>query len=309
MAHAKITITSGPDRGKVFELNDELVNIGHGPDNEVPLSDASLEDYQASITSRKGRYAIYTPLERVIEVDGNAIPADRWVWLPPHARVRVSPRTAFQFSYQAAAPTASDPQPTPRPADADATATPPAARRSRAAGQEASPPAKRPEKRRRNVARFITDQAGDTLVKLGEDGHLPELTLTEGAGKRAHPRRQPASHSTVLYAALAASTLLSVVMLLIDAQPDGTTALMRTAARQELVEFYATQDDEPLLYQRHLREARLAHSRGDRAAEHAAYRRVLALLNAEDNDPFTGLTGSPARDERLRKVLVVLLSE
>src|SRR5205807_4410492 len=37
----------------------------------------------------------------------------------------------------------------------------------------------RGEKKSRTIARFITDGPGDPLVKLGEDGHLPELMLHE----------------------------------------------------------------------------------------------------------------------------------
>ncbi len=271
---ARITITSGPDRGKVFELNDQLVNIGRASENDVALSDPLVSDHQASITSRGGRYAIYTPLERVVEVDGNVIPADRWVWLPKSARVRVSDRTAFQFSYQGGAKVA----------------------------------AKRPEKRKRNVARFITDQSGDPLVKLGEDGHLPELALTEGPNKKTLQKRGKQSNPTLLYAAVAFSVCASVAMLFLDAEPSGSSASQKAQARRAIAGFYETGESEPQEYQRSLRDAQLAHSRNDSIAERRAYRRVLVLLNSEDNNRFTGLTGGPERDERLRKLIAILLS-
>jgi hypothetical protein len=289
----------------VFELNDELVNIGHGAGNEVALTDPAVEDYQASITSRNGRYAIYTPLEDVIAVDGNLIPAERWVWLPPKAQLRVGGQTALQFRFRAVAET-----PAPRQQNAveeeDAAATP---AKARSRGKRKRSSSDQPEKSRRNVARFITDQGGDTLVTLGEDGQLPELALVESGETAAKKKRTQSSNPVLLYVALGFSMLVSLSMLLIDAQPTASTARQQAVARQRIVEFYATANDEPAPYQHFLREAQLAHSRRDRIAERTAYRRVLSLLYSEDNDPFTGLTGSPQRDEELRKLLAVLLSE
>ena len=95
---ATITITSGPDRGKMFQLEDEQVTIGCGADNAIALSDQTLDKHQASIVHRKGRYAIYSPLTDAVEVEGNVIPAECWVWLPETARIRISERTSLQFN-------------------------------------------------------------------------------------------------------------------------------------------------------------------------------------------------------------------
>ena len=93
---ATLTITTGPDRGKVYQLNDELVHLGRGPQNQVALSDLNVADHQASIVSRDGRYAIFTPVDRSVEVDGATIPSKRWVWLPTEAKIQVSDHTALQ---------------------------------------------------------------------------------------------------------------------------------------------------------------------------------------------------------------------
>lgn len=318
---ARITITSGPDRGKVFELNDQLVNIGRGSKNDVALSDPSLSEHQASITSRGSRYAIYTPLERGVEVDGSVIPADRWVWLPRSARVRVSDRTAFQFSYQGGPGTdeadeLAEMLGTKSRSSQDSSSSQVAAKAKFRQAEKAKRSAgKRPEKKKREVARFIVDQAGgDPLVKLGEDGHLPELALTEGPQKKALQKHGKQSNPALLYAAVAFGFCASILMLFVDVEPSGSSASQKTQARRAIAAFYETGENEPQEHQRHLREAQLAHSRGDRIAERRAYRRVLDLLNSEDHlnsegsDRFTGLTGSLKNDEKLRRLIAVLIS-
>lgn len=307
---ARITITSGPDRGKVFELNEQLVNIGRGSRNDVILSDSSLSEHQASITSRGGRYAIYTPLSRGVEVDGNVIPAARWVWLPKSARVRVSDRTAFQFSYQGGTRTGEADELT-EMLETESSAPQGAAKaKPRQAERAKRPAGKRPEKKKREVARFIVDQAGgDPLVKLGEDGHLPELALTEAGQKKALQKRGKQPNPTLLYAVVAASFSASILMLFVDVEPSGSSASEKAEARRAIAAFYETEENEPQLYQRYLREAQLARARNDRTAERRAYRRVLDLLNSEDNDQFTGLTGSPNKDETLRRLIAVLVSD
>ena len=92
---ARITVISGPDRGKVFQLNEELVHVGSGAENQVALTDDLVQEHQASIVNRDGRYAIYTPLDQSVQVDGNIIPPEQWVWLPASARITVSERTSI----------------------------------------------------------------------------------------------------------------------------------------------------------------------------------------------------------------------
>lgn len=306
---ARITITSGPDRGRTFQLVEELIHIGQGSENHIALSDPSVADHQASIVNRNGRYAIYTPTPDVVYVDGSVIPAERWVWLPSAAQVRLSERTSFQFREPSSNGDGGSPPP-PASGDGPSTSTIP---RPRTKPPRAKTKAKTKPAVERSVARFITDQAGDALVKLGEDGHLPELHLSEGENSRKKAERQQQrekSSPSLLYIALGVSFVASLAMLLFD-PPASVSVQDRALARQELRQFYETGDGEPKPYQALLRQARLAHSRGDFAAERAAYRRVLTMLNAEDViNSYEGLTGDREKnDQQLKKLLTTLLSE
>jgi hypothetical protein len=110
---ARITVTSGPDQGKVFELTGEMVRLGKAPHNEVVLSDTLVSDQHASIVRREGRFAIFTPVPEGLEVDGTEVPSERWVWLPETATIRVGQRTSVDFvtdggGQGAASPAAAD---------------------------------------------------------------------------------------------------------------------------------------------------------------------------------------------------------
>jgi hypothetical protein len=296
---ARITVTSGPDRGKVFQLNEELVHVGSGSENQIALTDQSVAEHQASIVSRDGRYAIYTPLEKAIAVDGNVIPPERWVWLPATAQIVISRRTSFKFDELEGE------------ASAARTLAPGKQNAKPAAGTPREAKAKRPAAPKRQpasgtVARFITDKQGDTLVKLGEDGHLPELHLAEGETRKKTETSAKQTSPVVLYVALALSVGMSLLMLVVDFEPSAVSQEQRGSARQLIVRFYGTDEDNLEPYQELLREARLARSRGDIAAERRAYAQVLSLLNAEDIvQSFSGLTGDrgdpqtlPESDER-----------
>ena len=97
-AGAQITVTTGPDEGKAFSLSDELVHIGRGTDNQIVLSDPTLSEHHASIVRRNGRYAIYAPAVGGVRVEGNVIPAERWVWLPSSATVCLGEGTVFELT-------------------------------------------------------------------------------------------------------------------------------------------------------------------------------------------------------------------
>lgn len=347
---AQITVTSGPDRGRTFDLADELVHIGSGPENQVTLTDPSIADHQASIVCRQGRYAIYTPIAEAVNVDGDPLPPDQWVWLPEESRIKLGGRTAVLFTSPngtASNGTTSEqsgstpiperksgehtprptPRPTPKPAgsesvdpfadDEDEDESLPTVqdrggrgrgkKRRRKRGDRSDKPTEK-----RQVARFVTDQSGDTVVTLGEDGQLPELKLREGATARERrAEAKPANKegtSPVLYVILAVSMLSSVGMLLFDFTPGQTSRRQQALARGELREFMGSGADEPEPYQEHLRDALLARQRNDLRAERREYSEVLDLLNAEDNDDLYGLTGNPERDERLRELIGILLS-
>jgi len=298
-SQATLTVTSGPDQGKVFQLREELVHVGRAPQNQVALKDAKLSELQASIVNRDGRYAIYAPFEQAVEVDGNSIPAQKWVWLPPRARIRVGETTAFDF--QDVAQQANSSTATGVRESATSARTKQSARSKRGV--------KRSEKGSRSVARFITDQPGDPLVKLGEDGQLPELALSEGPTREQKEKAVQQTNPLFVYGLVALSFCLSVGMLLMDLDPAGKRTAGRQRAQRDIVAFYGEDSQTLAPYQQLLREAQLAHSRNDREAEQKSYRAVLVLLNSEDNSRFTGLTGGPEKDATLRGLLGILLSE
>ena len=307
---ATLVIVSGPDRGGILRLTEEMVHVGRAADKQVVLNDPDAADHVVSLCCRGGRYALYA-LTDSVQVDSNPVPPERWVWLPETARIRVTSRTLLQFSTQAAAAEAAENGAAPKPA----AATPPQpVPRVRGAKSPAARQAKKGgEKRESNVARFIVDQQGDTLVKLGEDGNLPELRLSEGPQNKPAERQASGANPLLVYGAVGFSFLMSILLLLLDVSPSTTTERERADARRALTEFYGDGGDlQP--HQRLLREARLAHARRDYRAEERAYRGVLALLNSEDhNQSQEGrrtepLTGDPTGDAQLRKHISVLLS-
>ncbi|MEX0703732.1 MAG: FHA domain-containing protein [Planctomycetales bacterium] len=318
-AMARITIISGPDRGKVFEVREELVQIGAGDGNDVPLSDPELADHRVRIVSRNGRYAISTTVADTVEVDGNVLPPERWVWLPETARVRMGGRTSFQFAMRpgGASEALGEPAAVAALGDTDAqveTATPSPLRKARGGERprRTRKAGKADEAGGRQVARFITGQKGDALVKLGEDGQLPELSLHETAGgrKRTRDRRTSGESPWLVYAAVGVSVLFSAVLLLIDFDSSPVSNRERIDARDQIAAFRGDGAAGEALkpYQIHLRQAALERSRGNRAGELAAYQKVLDLLFAEDKHPDWGLTGSPERDRELERLIGILKS-
>lgn len=331
---AKITVVAGPDRGKSCELADEIARLGRGTDNTLVLTDPDLTDQLVSIMQRDGRFAIIANGPSGLEIDGTAVPAERWVWLPEQAQIRVSRRTELEFSMRAGQNGSAPPQPTavaaesaPRRPGSSSTEIPRAptkTRRSAPSGEgssDAVSPRKRGEKKARTVARFVTDGPGDPLVKLGEDGHLPELTLAEGPAREAGGEATARQTSPLLLTLVVLVSLgLTVALLLMDAGTFGTNTAQKASARREIVEYYGG-EREPLPWQVHLRQARQAHSRGDMAAERQEYRQVLDLLRSEGKDKlrrYTGLTGqldydrhsaNRKSDRRLEELIGILLSE
>ena len=296
---ATITITSGPERGQVFQLEEELTHLGKGADNDVELTDPLMSPRQLTILKKDGRFAICTSLDHVVEVDGKSIPPERWVWLPKIARVRVSDYTSFQFnseSNQSSVPVSANPL-------GSEASTQEKRRTKKKKGKTAKPP-----KKKQQIAQFITDEDGDSLVKLGEDGQLPELKLADSLQANPDgPNGKSGGSSTGLYLLLGVSVLFSCMMLLMDTSTNKSSLKEKHEAAGALRQFYVKQDEQPKLYQQYLQEARLARSRRERTKEKMYYRRILDLLNSEDISQFSGLTGSPQRDEELKDILGVLL--
>lgn len=291
-AVARLIVAQGANRGGVFPLTAELTGIGQAAENQVVLADPDLAAHHATIARRNQRYALFVPDGRFVLIDGHPAPTEQWVWLPATAQLRLTDSTTLKFVSDAAVATA----------DEDT-------KSSRADRRAVSRKEKKEAGTSRKVAKFVTDRAGGTLVRLGEDGQLPELQLKEtlGSSKRATQKRKE-SNPAVLYAALACSILSSVVLLFVDLE-GGISAEGKANSRRVIVQEFLGDEAKPLLpYQRLLRDASLAHSRGDAAGERDLYRRVLRMLNSEDRNPFSGITGVPDDDERLRHHLGVLLS-
>ncbi|GAB4153264.1 MAG: hypothetical protein Tsb009_29610 [Planctomycetaceae bacterium] len=302
---AEIQITSGPDRGQQYQFTEELIHVGRDAESQIPLTDPAVAEHQASIAQRNGRYAIYTPIDNTLAVDGNSLPAEQWVWLPVRAEIRISPNTSFLFTYTSES---TDQQ----SRNSGGSSTPPAiptrksksgqSRKSSGAKKTAGSPGPK-------IAQFITDRAGDHLVRLGEDGQLPELTLSEAHHKAKARQEKTRQNPALLYIALGISLLASLSMLLIEPGSGGSTAAEKEKARKEIEKFYGDDDDELKPYQQALREARRAHSINNKQAELRAYQRVLDELNAEDVvNSFNGLTGDKKDDEKLRELIGILLN-
>lgn len=291
-AEARLIVAQGTNPGTVFALTAELIGIGQAAENQVVLADPELAAHHATIARRNNRFALFVPEGRAVLIDGQLAPNEQWVWLPATALLQLTDATTLKFISGAAS------------ADDEAKTSAGASASRRTGARE-----KKSDRNNRKVAKFVTDRAGATLVRLGEDGQLPELQLKENLGSpktTAQKRRE--SNPAVLYAVLAGSILSSVVLLFLDLE-GGVSAEGKAYSRRVIVQEFLGEEQQPLLpYQRLLRDASLAHSRGDAAGERDLYRRVLRLLNSEDRNPFTGVTGSTDDDERLRHHLGVLLS-
>lgn len=357
-ASANLSISSGPDRGKNFLLDGEMVHLGRAAENAILLTDPLVSEHHASFVSRNGRFAIYTTVAEGIEVDGNPIPTEKWVWLPESAAIQLSKRTAAQFTLgnndsgpqeRAAESADSAEQPTPRPASATASVatsatvaavsptvespTPkpgpssspsipslrsvPKAKKPAGDNSESSS-AEIPRKgkgdtqtgKKSKVARFITDGPGDPLVRLGEDGHLPDLALAEGKHMKrdAQGGANKSSSTWLLTVALLVSSLASVALLFVDSGPDANPQ-DKAVARQQIAAFYSDVKGTLEPYQVSLRLAQQAHSRGNRAAEVREYRKVLELLRSESTRRLiTGLTGTRDKDAELERLISTLIS-
>jgi hypothetical protein len=342
----RIVVTTGPDRGKVFEVDEELIHIGRADENQIVLDDPSLPDHQASILRKNGRFAIFRPTDAEVQVDGADIPAEKWVWLPNDVRLQFGRRTSCQLTYEmslddepaSAAPTDTPKKVAPKsPVKVRLSAVPQAGSDSPNAegasadvsvdggaensfdqssdGAAANGGGRKKKskkkgtsaKRQKNVARFITDKGGP-LVELGADGHLPELTLQDDPARKEKQTKPTQSNSALLYSALGLSFLSSLAMLFAEADPPSVSELSKADAREEIVRFFGSDDKDLETWQRQLRAARLAHSRGDDETELITYRRVLAALKSEDRDPHIGITGHLSHDEDLKRLIGIIIS-
>jgi hypothetical protein len=343
MASGRIVVTTGPERGKVFEIEEELVHVGRAVENQIVLDDPSLSEHQASILNKNGRFAIYRPDEAEVNVDGNDIPAEQWVWLPSDARLQFGLRTTCQFSYEqslddaqpAAARSSKSSRETQEDESQDESSQDAP---SRSGGKKAetkktrskSGPGKpraipkastsadddqsqtgekrKKKKRKRQAARFITDQ-GNPLVELGADGQLPELALEEAMSAKQRSDKPKQTSPALMYCILAFSFVATLGMLLLDSSPAESGGITKSKARIEVKRFFGDGEDGLLLFQRQLRTAQLARSRRDYTEERRLYLEVLSQLNSEDRDLNIGVTGSLNGDVELKQLIGILISQ
>lgn len=348
---AQLVIQTGPDQGQVFPLRSELVRLGSGDGNDIVLSDPALAELHASIVYREGRFAIVTTHAGGLQIDETPVPPERWIWLPEQASIRLSPQTLLQFTViteaQLAGPSqtdsalppaegvpsgaaaSSDAPPTVRPPPRAGTPKPrrvptavsPGAETVDESTETPVKPRKSTEKKGRQTARFITEGPGEPLVRLGEDGQLPELSLTESGveGKAASRTRE--SNPYLLLGVVFMSLLMTGAMLFMEGEDSYLPPQNQAAARQELAEYLGSDTDSPAPYQLALRRSRQAWARGDRSGEKEELRRVLNMLRSEAKErlqKFSGLTGrldydyddsSKRSDRRLEELIAILLSD
>lgn len=340
-ALARISVLTGPDRGRVCEVADEVTHVGRGADSHLALRDPDVAEHQFSVVERNARYAIFTPVADTVFVEGLAIPCEKWVWLPEVAEIRVSKRTQLRFEVlggtEVHGEQSPDAEPHPstegREGDQAESLRRAKARASKGNGAAMSPNpnstdaaaaphvgteslANLPKPKRggrgesRKVARFITDGPGEPLVRLGDDGHLPELALKEGAARLAKDAESAGSNPLVMYGVLGFSVLASMGLLLLDINMLDTTQRDRAAARVEIQRFYGEEGQPLRPHQIHLRQASQAESRGDANRARIEYRKVLDMLRAEGNDrTLTGVTGSRDEDRELERLIGAMLSK
>jgi hypothetical protein len=157
------------------------------------------------------------------------------------------------------------------------------------------------------VAKIIKTEFVQPL--LNKEGNLPTLQLKDAA-KPKKTDGDYKSNPAFLALIICASLVSSGLMLFFVTMETSTSKNAINEARKDIRQFYEVRVDEELApFQRELRQAQLAHSRGDYKAETRYYQRVMARFRAEDRSEFKGLTGSPTWDVELQELVSILLND
>ncbi|HVJ69496.1 MAG TPA: hypothetical protein VM510_16080, partial [Caulifigura sp.] len=169
---------------------------------------------------------------------------------------------------------------------------------------------------KRQVARLSLDSAGAPVVQLGADGRLPEFQLSDTPVVESEGPKDASVRPWLALAAVAASGVLSVALMLWT--PDSSPQTNRAAreAREALTSFYGKDGSQLEPYQKLLREAAVERSQGRFKEERRMYLRVIDLLNSRDaTNPrnLNGLTGRQTGrgkngDRELRELLETLIA-
>jgi hypothetical protein len=317
-AAARLIVTRGPDEGREFDVSSDLAHIGRDGSNQIVLTDPGLARHQASIVCRGGRYALFTPLDGGVEVDGAQVPAERWVWLPAAADIRFGLETVLHFE-------TSTPQNGHAPADSglmvsnDAPTDESAAVTPSQKKDGSSSTARRRRKKgepKKSAARLTLDAAGEPRVQLGADGRLPELNLSETGGPVVESSGKSSVQPWLVIVAVLASTAMSALLLLWTPESGGSSTAAHAQARFQLRNFYGKEGSDLEPYQQLLRQAAVEHSQGRIREERRMYLKVLDRLNSADvldTGNFHGLTGRQTgrgrnSDTELRELLESLVS-
>jgi hypothetical protein len=167
----------------------------------------------------------------------------------------------------------------------------------------------------RKVARFVTADAAESALKPADDGKLPELQLRDAGEKSPREAGRKSMNPLVLFGLLTMSVVISVALVLAPSGPsEPGKSKARLEARRIIREEYFSDMDSPeqspsKSYQRCLREAQSAHSRGDYKTEKKLYRKVLDALRADRANFDKGLTGTRDSDHQLEEQLLILLGD
>jgi pSer/pThr/pTyr-binding forkhead associated (FHA) protein len=311
---ARITVMTGPDEGRSFDVLQELAHIGRDEDAQIVLTDPTVARHQASIARRGGRFALFTPFDGGAHVDGAAVPADRWVWLPSMAEIQLGDDTRVRFeagsngaavetSPEVTMETAAPRKPVADPPPKDGSSS--TARRRRKKSDS-----------KRQVAKLTVDAAGTPLVQLGADGRLPEFHLSDTPVTESEQSKDASVRPWLALTAVGASALVSLFLMLWTPASDTPSTHSARTARESLTEFYGKDGADLEPYQKLLRQAAIERSQGRFKEERRLYLSVLDLINSWDASNarnLHGLTGKQTgrgknSDSDLRKLLETLVS-
>jgi len=311
---ARITVMTGPDEGRSFDVLQELAHIGRDQDAQIVLTDPAVARHQASIARRGGRFALFTPFDGGAHVDGAAVPADRWVWLPSMAEIQLGGETVVRFESalngsKAEMDVLEEPEPAPcrEPAEAvdkkDGSSS--TARRRRKKGES-----------KRQVAKLSVDAAGTPVVQLGADGRLPEFHLSDTPVAESESAKDPPVRPWLALLAVGASGILSVTLMMWSPETPAESSRAAREAREALTVHFGKDGSELEPYQKLLRAAAVEHSQGQFREERRLFLRVIDLLNSWDaTNPrnLNGLTGRQTgrgknSDRELREHLETLIA-
>jgi hypothetical protein len=180
-------------------------------------------------------------------------------------------------------------------------------------GPPAVSPPPPPPPRRKKVARFIAAEAGDPGVQLAADGKLPELHIEDDNAEKKPVEAKSMSPGMLIAGLCAAALCWGLLIYSVMEPAESPHSQEKEEARQAIETDYfgagAIDEKELKPYQLLLRDAQMAHARGDAKTERGDYRKVLGLLHAERRPDEKGLTGSFEKDKTLERAIVVLLKE